>query len=181
MTCWSLIISFASTIPTGTKSKDIVHRLKKTQDFFPMGNSGILWELCSELEQKEIYKNPELRTLWKKKRKVEKKKQFGLGFFSLNETEQLIAPSSGGFSACSLTLRDFTSPWSHQWDPTQNMPLRVSAKEIPVSHLTLKPGRPKLLLSRPRICEPRRPEDPKALRPHMEPALELSPSAPQHQ
>lgn len=29
-------------------------------------------------------------------------------FFFLNETEHLIAPSSGGFSACFLTLSDFT-------------------------------------------------------------------------
>lgn len=45
----------------------------------------------------------------KKKGKIkraEKPKQFGS--FLLNETEQFIAPSSGGFSACFLILRDFT-------------------------------------------------------------------------
>lgn len=87
---------------------------------------------------------------------------------------------------CFLTLRDFTSPSSHQWDPIQrrrnpwtfwgSLPRRL---QLATSHWSQ--GGSKLLHYRLHSWEPTGPEDPKALRPHMKPALELSPSAPQHQ
>lgn len=88
----------------------------KTQDLFPMGNSNILWKALFRIGTTR--RNLEISRTKDIGRGVGGWRQRSPNFLFLNETEEMIAPSSGAFSACFITPRDFARSPCCQWDLT---------------------------------------------------------------
>lgn len=146
--CWSLIISFANTIPTGTKSKDIVCRLKK-KGFISCGKFWyFVRALFSIRTTRRNLQISRIKEIVEEKNSREENKFFVLFLlFSWMKQNSWLLPA----------LEDFLFSYSERLDKSfkssvgsyteKDKPLnllRVSAKEITVSHPTLKAGAPKL-------------------------------------
>lgn len=156
-----------------------------------MGNADSLWKalfwIRTSRKHLEIFRTKDIVEEGNNNKKKQRSQE-SLGFFLLNETEQLIAPSSGGLPACFLIPRDFTrslwkssvGPYIEEDDKTLNTSLWVSLPRRLEQHLTLKQRGPELPSSRPHIRKPRKPKAPNPQEPTRRAcAWTVSVSAPQ--